>query len=158
MKQYFSLCSWIWNSKLPGTRWECGHRKLDYGTPTDDEEVTLPPHNRDTEVPDIPDTDIRDRQAMSDIQREDWLLQTEPLHGAHPRQTCKERPPVIEDRLPLEATGGVGGRRLDHDGIQAPLLSPGRQILMEEEVTTPPRGVVRLQRNRVYHRGGPSGP
>ena len=39
------------------------HRKLDYGTPTDDEEATLPPHDRATEVPDFPDTDIRDRQT-----------------------------------------------------------------------------------------------
>ena len=53
---------------------ESGHRKLDYGTPTDNEEVTLPPHNRAMEVPDIPDIDIRDRQNMSDTQREDWLL------------------------------------------------------------------------------------
>ena len=29
---------------------------------------------------------------------------------------------------------------MDHNGIQAPLLSPERQILIEEEVTTPPRG------------------
>ena len=125
---------------MTGDRMESGHRKLDYKISTDDEEVTLPPHNRDMEVPDNPDTDIRDRQAMSDTQREDWLLQTEPLHGARPRQTGRERPPVIEDRPPLEATGGVGGRRVDHNGIQAPLLSPGRQILMEEELTTPPRG------------------
>ena len=48
----------------------------------------------------------------------------------------EDRPPVIEDRPPLEATGGVHGRKPD----QAPLLSPGRQILMEEEVITPSRG------------------
>ena len=59
---------------MTGDRMETGHRKLDYRIPTDDEEVTLPPHNRDMEVPDNPDTDIRDRQAMSDTQREDWLL------------------------------------------------------------------------------------
>ena len=29
---------------------------------------------------------------------------------------------------------------VDHHGFQAPLLSPERQILMEEEITTPPRG------------------
>ena len=40
-----------------------GHRKLGYIISTDDEEVTLPPHNRDMEVPDNLDTDIRDRQA-----------------------------------------------------------------------------------------------
>ena len=126
--------------QVTGDQMESGHRKLDYGTPTDDEEVTLPPHNRDIEVPDIPDAYIRDRQAILDTQREDWLLQTEPLHGARPIQTGRERPPVIEDRPPLEATGGVDGRRLDHNGIQAPLLSPGRQILINNKVTTPPRG------------------
>ena len=41
---------------------------------------------------------------------------------------------MIEDRPPLESTGAVDGRKPD------PLLSPGRQILMEEEVITPPRG------------------
>ena len=138
---------------------ESGHRKLDYGTATDDEEVTLPPHDRATEVPDFPDTDIRDRQAMSDTQREDWLLQTEPLPGARPRQTGRERPPVIEDRPPLEATGGVYGRKLDHNGIHAPLLSPGRHISMEEEVKTPPRGGRPAVENQgLPPRGGLSGP
>ena len=55
---------------------------------------------------------------------------------ARPRQPGREHPPVIEDQPPLEATGGVDGRKPD----QAPMLSPGRQILMEEEVITPPRG------------------
>ena len=45
---------------------ESGHRKLDYGT--DGDEVTLPPHDRDTEVQDFPDTDIRDRQTLLDTQ------------------------------------------------------------------------------------------
>ena len=69
-----------------GDQVESGHRELDYGTPTDDEEITLPPHDRAMEVLDFPDTDIRDRQTLFDTQREDWLLQTEPLHGAPPRQ------------------------------------------------------------------------
>ena len=43
--------------------------------------------------------------------------------------------------MDLEAAGGTGGRhQLEHHGFQAPLLSPERQILMEEEVITPPRG------------------
>ena len=109
-------------------------------TPTDDDEVTLPPHDRATEVLDLPDIDIRDRQTLFDTQRENWLMQTEPLYGARPRQSGRERPPVIDDRPLLEAAGGVDGRKPD----QAPLLSPGRQILMEEEVKTPPRGVVQL--------------
>ena len=65
-----------------GDQMESVQRKLDYGTPTDDEEVTLPPHDRATEVPDFPDTDIRDRQTLLDTQRKDWLLQTKPLHGS----------------------------------------------------------------------------
>ena len=42
--------------------------------------------------------------------------------------------------MDLEAAGGTGGRQLEHHGFQAPLLSPERRILMEEEVITPPRG------------------
>ena len=37
---------------------------------------------------------------------------------------------------------------MDQHGIQAPLLSLEWQILLEEEVTTPPRGAVRLPRLR----------
>ena len=97
----------------------------------DDEEVTLHRHKRDTDVTDIPGSDVRDEL---NTQREDWLLQTESLHGARPRRITRERPPLIGDKtgvMDLEAAGG---------GFQAPLLSPERQILMEEEVITPPRG------------------
>ena len=45
-----------------GDQVEYGHRKFDFGTPTDDDEVTLPPHDRAMEVLDFPDTDIRDKQ------------------------------------------------------------------------------------------------
>ena len=133
---------------------ESGHRNIDYGTPTDDDEVTLPPHDRDTEVQDFPDTDFRDRQTLLDTQREDWLLKTDPLHGARPIQPGREHPPVIEDRPPVEATGGVGDRKLD----QAPMLSPGRQILMEEQVITPPRGGRPTVKSGFTTEGGPSGP
>ena len=78
-----------------GDQMESGYGNLDFGTPTDDEEVTIPPHDRIKEVPDFPDTDIRDEQTLSNTQREDWLLPTEPLHGARPLQTGRERPPVI---------------------------------------------------------------
>ena len=37
---------------------------------------------------------------------------------------------MIENRLPMEATGGAASRKPG----RAPLLSPGRQISMEEEV------------------------
>ena len=49
-------------------RMEADHRRLDYRIFTDDEEVT------DTEVPDIPGSDIRDGPDTSDRQREEWLL------------------------------------------------------------------------------------
>ena len=119
-----------------GDQVESGYKEFDFETPTDDDEVTLPPHDRATEILDFPDTDMRDRQTVFDTQQEDWLLQTEPLHGVRPRQPGRERPPVIEDQPLLEAAGGVDGRKPD----QAPLLSPGWQILMEEQVKTPQRG------------------
>ena len=85
----------------------------------------------------FPDIDIRDEQTLSNTQREDWLLPPEPLHGARPRQTGRERPPVIDNRPPIDATGGAAVRKPG----RTLLLSPGRRILMEEEVITPPRGV-----------------
>ena len=59
------------------------------------------------EVPDLPDSDIRDEQTLSNTQREDWLLHTEPLHWARPRQTGRERPPVIDNRPLTDATGNT---------------------------------------------------
>ena len=130
-----------------GDQMESGHRKLDYGTPTDDDEVMLPPHDRVTEIQDFPDTDICDRQTSFDTQRKDWLLQTEPLDGARPRQPGREHPP-------LEARGDVDGRKPD----QAPMLSTGRQILMAEEVITPPRGGRPTVENQGLPPRGPSSP
>ena len=54
------------------------------GTPTDDEEITIPSQDRNREVLDFPDSDIRDEQTLSNTQREDWLLPKEPMHGARP--------------------------------------------------------------------------
>ena len=133
-----------------GDQKESGYGNLDVGISTDDEEVTIPSHGRIKEVPDFPDIYIRDEQTLSNTQREDWLLPTEPLHGARPRQTGRERPPIIKNRLPMKATGGAASRKPG----RAPLLSPGRQISMEEEVITPPRGGgVRPLSLRVHHVG-----
>ena len=71
---------------------------VEFETPTDDEEITIPSQDKNREVPDIPDSDIRDEQTLSNTQQEDWLLPTEPLHGARPRQTGRERPLVIDNR------------------------------------------------------------
>ena len=37
---------------------------VEFGTPTDDEEVTIPSQDRNREVPDFPDIDIRDEQTL----------------------------------------------------------------------------------------------
>ena len=105
-------------------------------TPTDNEEVKIPSQDRNRKIPDFPDNDIRDKQTLSNTQREDWLLPNEPMHGVCPRQTGRESPPVIDNRPPMDATGGAAVRQPG----RTLLLSPRRQILMEKEVTTPPRG------------------
>ena len=60
-------------------RLEADHMRLDYRNFTDDEEVTLFPHRKDTDVPNHPGLDIRDGSDTSDAQRDDWLLKMEPL-------------------------------------------------------------------------------
>ena len=109
---------------------------VEFETPTDDEEITIPSQDRNKEVPDVPDSDIRDEQTLSNTQREDWLLPKEHLHGARPRQTGRERPPVMDNRPLMNATENTAVRNLS----RTLLLSPGRRILMEEEIFTPPRG------------------
>ena len=87
-------------------------------TPSDDEEITIPSQDR----ADIRNVDIHGEQSEN-TQREDWLLPTEPRHGARPRQTGAEHPPAMED-----------------SEFRTLRLSPGRRIYMQEEVFTPPRG------------------
>ena len=49
-----------------GDQKESGYGHLDFGTPTDDEEVyTIPSHDIIKEVPDFPDIDIRNEQTLS---------------------------------------------------------------------------------------------
>ena len=57
---------------------------------------------------------------------------------------------MIDNQPPMDATGGAAVRKPG----RTLLLSPGRQILMEEEVITPPRGGgVRPLSLRVHHVG-----
>ena len=105
--------------KANDVRLEADCQRLDYRNFMDDEEVTLLHHKRDMDVPDNPGSDVHDGPDTSDTQREDWLLQTEPLHGTRPRWTEREQPPLIDDRtgvMDLEAAGGTGaGRWSDMD-------------------------------------------
>ena len=73
--------------QVDDVRLDADHQKLDYENFIDDDEVTLHRRKRDTDVTDIPGSDVRDEL---DTQREDWLLRTESLHGAHPRQIIRE--------------------------------------------------------------------
>ena len=100
-------------------------------TPSDDEEITIPSQNS----ADIWNVDIRDEQSEN-TQQEDWLLHTEPKHGARPRQTGGERPPAMEDLVLRDAADVSAVRHLN--GTLR--LSPGRRIFREEDVFTPPRG------------------
>ena len=100
---------------------------VEFETPTDDEEITIPSQDRNREVPDLPDFDIRDEQTLSNTQREDWLLPQEHLHGARPRQTGRECPPVIDNRPLMDATENTAVRKPS----RTLLLSPGWRILME---------------------------
>ena len=95
---------------------------VEFETPTDDEEVTIPSQNKYKKVPDIPNSDIRDEQTLSNTQREDWLLPTEPMHGARPRHTDRERPPVIDNPALRDAAGNTAVR----NPSRTFLLSPGR--------------------------------
>ena len=97
---------------------------VEFETPTDDEEITIPSQDKHRKVPDIPDSDIRDEQTLSNTQREDWLLPTEPMHGARPRQTDWECPPVIDNPALRDAVGNTAVR----NPSRTFLLSPARRI------------------------------
>ena len=127
---------------------------IEFETPTDDEEITIPSQDRNREVSDIPDFNIRDEQTLENTQREDWLLPTEPMH--HPPQTGREHPPVIDNAALRDAAENTAVREAaENTAVRNPSrtfrLSPGQRILMEEEVFTPPRGAVRPLSLRVYH-------
>ena len=47
-----------------GDQKESGYGNLDVGITMDDEEVTIPSHDRIKEVPDFSDIDIRDEQTL----------------------------------------------------------------------------------------------
>ena len=48
---------------------ESEYGKVDFGTLTDGDEVTIPSEDRNKEVPDFPDIDFRDEQTLSNTQR-----------------------------------------------------------------------------------------
>ena len=138
---------------MNGDRMEADHRRLDYRIFTDGEEVTLLPHKRDTEVPYNPDTDIRDRPEMTHNEKTGYFRRS----PARPRQTDRERPPVINDRSGFWTwkPRGVWG---PEDGSKR---NPGPSAAAQTtDLTggggddTTEGGGVRPLRLRVHHRGG----
>ena len=49
---------------------------VEFETPTDDKEVTIPSQDKYKKVPDITIYDIRDEQTLSNTQREDYYLRS----------------------------------------------------------------------------------
>ena len=94
-------------------------------TSSDDEEITIPSQDK----AEVRNLDIRDEHSEN-TQREDWLLLTEPWHGARPRQTGAEHPPATKDSILKNAA----------DIFRTLRLSPGRRVDTKEEVFTPPGG------------------
>ena len=107
-----------------------------FETLSDDEEITIPSQDIDRKIADVRNIDISDEQLEKNTQREDWLLPTEPMHRARPRQTGGERPPATENPVFRDAAEISA---VQHSS-RTLRLSPGRRIFMEEEVCTPPRG------------------
>ena len=117
---------------------------FEFETLSDDEEITIPSQDRDRKIADIQNIDIRDDQ-LENTQRKDWLLPTEPMHGARPRQTGRERPLVIDNPVFRDAEEiGADRDAAEISAVRHPSrtlrLSPGLWIFMEEEVFRPPRG------------------
>ena len=106
---------------------------VEFETLSDDKEITIPSQDRDRKIADVRNIDIPDEQ-LENTQREDWLLPTEPMHGALPRQTGGERPPVIESLVFRDT------EEIATDRGAAEISAVRHPIFMEEEVFTPPRG------------------
>ena len=84
--------------------------------------------NRD--VSELRDFDIRDEQTLENTQGEEWLLPTESMHGARPRQTGRERPPVIDNPALRDAAENIAVREAaENNAVWNPSrtfrLSPG---------------------------------
>ena len=114
---------------------------VEFETPTDDEEVMIPSQDKYKKVPDIPISDIRDEQTLSNTQREDWLLPTEPMHGARPRQTGRERPPVIDNPALRDAAGNTARMQKDlamlrEENLRTPATSQVIQAPRRAALTT----------------------
>ena len=105
-KTIFSVVRIMMQQETGGLK-ESEDGTVEPGTPRDDEAITIPSQDRNRKILDFPNNDIRDEQTLSNTQREDWLLPNEPMHGALPRHTGREGPPVIDNRPPMDATGGA---------------------------------------------------
>ena len=103
---------------------------VEFETLTDDEEITIPSQDRDREISDLRNVNIRDEQTLENTQREDWLLATEPMHGGCPRQTGRERPPVIDN----PALRDVAKNAMDRDVAEiSAIRHPSRTLRLSAD-------------------------
>ena len=86
------------------------HGKVDHKESSDDEEVELPSHVKGAGGTYPRGADIRETPEVSDAQRDECLLKTEPLKGARPRWEDDGRPPVIIDQTGVADMEAAGGR------------------------------------------------
>ena len=132
------------DKRLDEGRVEAEDGKLDHEDSWDDEEVKLLPNRKGADEPDPPGADIRDVPEASGIQREEWLLTTEPLHGVQLKWNRAGRPPVVPEQtgaLDVEIIWGIAGRNIEHRGAPTALLPRDRQNMQDAEVVTPLRKV-----------------
>ena len=90
-----------------------------------------------------------DGLVLNRRKEEEWLEDTEPYHGAHPKTTEVEQP---VDEV-LGATLGGTEENVDFRDTLVPRLPPEQQLRQEEEVKTPPRREPR--RNEGHQPRGP---
>ena len=90
-----------------------------------------------------------DGSVLNRRREDDWLEDTEPYHGAHPRTIEVDRP--VDDVLGATLSGTEQDRNFRDTSI--PKLPPEQQIRHEEEVQTPPRREPR--RNEGHQPRGP---
>ena len=82
---------------MDGGRREAEHGKVDHKESSDDEEVEMLSHRKGAGRIDLPGAHIRDTPEVSDDQRDEWLLKTEPLQGARPRWEEVDQTGVADD-------------------------------------------------------------
>ena len=117
----------IKNQRVDEGRIEAEHGKLDYKDSSEDEEVKLLSHRKGADEPDPPGAEIRDVQAASDTQRDEWEDGQE-ISGVGPEGVAIPElgvTPLVDSGTDLE------------DELPTPGDSPSTGVVGSEEVVLP---------------------